>query len=104
MRFQFKKMLLILAVLVVTSANAQTKPDFSGRWLIPAEGGRGARGGGRGSPGSGWGSGMTITQDAKNLTVEYIVFGPGDMQPPFKFVDALDGSETKNRVMMGRGI
>ena len=26
------------------------------------------------------------------------------MQPPLKFVFALDGSETKNSVMMGRGI
>jgi hypothetical protein len=104
MRFRFKKMLAVLAVLVVTSANAQTRPDFSGRWVIPVEGGRGVRGGGRGSPGSGWGPDMTITQDAKNLTVEYVFFGPGDMQPPLKFVYALDGSETKNRVMMGRGI
>ena len=28
----------------------------------------------------------------------------GDMQPPLKFVYALDGTETKNSVMMGRGI
>jgi arylsulfatase len=36
--------------------------------------------------------------------VEYVFFGAGDMQPPLKFAYALDGSETKNRVMMGRGI
>ena len=104
MTFPFKKMLAVLVVLVVTSANAQTNPDFSGRWVIPAESGRGARGASRGSPGSGWGSEITIAQDAKNLTVEYVFFGPGDLQPPLKFVYALDGSETKNRVMMGRGI
>jgi hypothetical protein len=54
--------------------------------------------------GSGWGSNITITQDAAKLTVEYAFFGRGDMQPPLKFVYALDGSETRNSVMMGRGI
>jgi hypothetical protein len=54
--------------------------------------------------GSGWGSNITITQDARRLTVEYMFFSRGDMQPPLKFVYALDGSETKNSVMMGRGI
>jgi hypothetical protein len=54
--------------------------------------------------GSGWGSNITITQDAGRLTVEYAFFARGDMQPPLKFVFALDGSETKNSVMMGRGI
>jgi hypothetical protein len=54
--------------------------------------------------GSGWGSPITITQDGSRLTVEYAVFARGDMQPPLRFVYALDGSETKNSVMMGRGI
>ena len=54
--------------------------------------------------GSGWGSNITVTQDASRLTVEYMFFARGDMQPPLKFVYALDGSETKNSVMMGRGI
>ena len=54
--------------------------------------------------GSGWGSTVTITQDAARLTGEYAFFGRGDMQPPLKFVYALDGSETRNSVMMGRGI
>ena len=36
--------------------------------------------------------------------VEYMFFARGDMQPPLRFVFALDGSETKNSVMMGRGI
>jgi hypothetical protein len=54
--------------------------------------------------GSGWGSPITITQDGAKLTVEYAFFGRGDMQPPLKFLYALDGSETKNSVMMGRGM
>ena len=54
--------------------------------------------------GSGWGPTITIAQDATRLTVEYMFFARGDMQPPLKFVFALDGSETKNSVMMGHGI
>ena len=54
--------------------------------------------------GSGWGSTITISQDAARLTVEYTFFRPGDMQPPLRFVYTLDGSDTKNSVMMGRGI
>ena len=53
--------------------------------------------------GSGWGSTIMITQDANRLTVEYAFFGRGDMQPPLRFVYALDGSETRNSVLMGRG-
>ena len=113
-------------VILAASVTAQTRPDFSGRWTSepePAatasgggtqadaaragvgERGGGGRGGGRvGDMGSGWGSNITITQDASRLTVEYAFFGRGDMQPPLKFVYALDGAETKNSVMMGRGI
>lgn len=114
-------------------AAAQARPDFSGRWTTdpdpaaaapadptgraavpppaattgragapPAAGGQ--RGGRSGDMGSGWGSTITITQDAGRLTVEYAFFSRGDMQPPLKFVYNLDGSETKNSVMMGRGI
>jgi hypothetical protein len=54
--------------------------------------------------GSGWGSTLTLTQDAARLTVAYAFFGRGDMQPPLEFAYALDGSESKNTVMMGRGI
>lgn len=53
--------------------------------------------------GSGWGSNITVTQDTNRLAVEYMFFTNRDMQPPLKFVYALDGSETKNSVMMGRG-
>jgi hypothetical protein len=95
-------------LLFAITATAQTKPDFSGRWTneseaaSPSGGGRG--GASSGNMGSGWGSNITIAQDATRLTVEYAFFVRGDMQPPLKFVYALDGSETKNSVMMGRGI
>jgi hypothetical protein len=99
---------------------AQARPDFTGRWTTdpdpavqaaaPARGGgtggqRGA-GGGRGRAGdmgSGWGSTITIAQDATQLSVEYMFFTRGDMQPPLKFVYGLDGRETRNSVFMGRG-
>ena len=74
-------------------------------------GGRGQRGAGQrgrgrrtGDMGSGWGSNLTVTQDEKQLTVEYAFFVRGDLQPPLKFAYSLDGFETKNSVMMGRGI
>jgi hypothetical protein len=104
------------ALLFAVSVTAQTRPDFSGRWTSEPEpaaaaaGAGGQRGGGgrsgerAGDLGSGWGSNITITQTANRLTVEYAFFARGDMQPPLKFAFALDGAETKNPVMMGRGI
>jgi len=103
-----------VVVLFAASVTAQTRPDFSGRWTSEPEPASGAGqagaalgGGGRassGNMGSGWGPNLTVTQDANRLTVEYAFFARGDMQPPLRFVYALDGSETKNSVMMGRGI
>jgi arylsulfatase len=82
-----------LAFLFLVSIAAAT-PDFSGRWTSDS----------MTDMGSGWGSTITLTQDASRLTVEYAFFGRGDMQPPLRFAYALDGSETKNSVMMGRGV
>ena len=106
-----------LVLLVVALAGAQSKPDFSGRWttdpdpaVLAAQPARGAGTGtgGRGAPppdvGSGWGSTITLTQTTTSITVEYAFFTRGDMQPPLAFVYALDGSESKNSVMMGRGL
>jgi hypothetical protein len=76
---------------------AQAPPDLSGRWTTePAQGTRP-------DAGSGWGSTITLSQDPRQLTVEYAFFTRGDMQPPLKFTYALDGSESRNPVMMGRG-
>ena len=91
-----------VAILLVASTSAQTRPDFSGRWGADAD--PAAARGRSGDMGSGWGSPITITQAGGRLTVEYMFFGRGDMQPPTRLVYALDGSETKNSVMMGRGI
>jgi hypothetical protein len=109
-------MSIMVSLCAASAWSASAIPDFSGRWTIEgaqpasgggaaaAAGGGAARGGGRGDMGSGWGSTITIAQDAARLTVEYVFFGRGDLQPPLKFVYALDGSETKNSVMMGRGV
>jgi hypothetical protein len=95
----------------------QTPPDFSGRWTIetpappapapPAAGGaapalrpdQGALG--RGDMGSGWGSPLTITQDAKQLVVEQTLFSRYDFATQPRSAYALDGSESRNDVMIG---
>jgi hypothetical protein len=112
-----KRLTAAFVLTFVTLAGAQAKPDFSGRWTTdpdpaaaaaqPARGagpGTGGRGGPPPDVGSGWGSTITLTQAATSLTVEWAFFTRGDMQPPLKFVYALDGSESKNTVMMGRGL
>ena len=129
MRFKAPCLVAILLILPAPGLLAQARPDFSGRWTTapepappaaptpsaPATGagrttaagpqrGGGQPGGRAGDMGSGWGPTITITQEAARLTVEYMFFARGDMQPPLKFVYALDGSETKNSVMMGHGI
>lgn len=91
--------LAMLLCAVTARAQAPARPDFSGTWTVePAASGRV-----RGDMGSGWGSPMTISQDADRLTVVYAFFAPGDLQAPLTFTYALDGTETKNAVRMGRG-
>ena len=104
----------VLGATVVTllavglEASMQAPADFSGRWTIEAAaaepgGGRG-RGAARGDMGSGWSTTIAISQDAKQLVVESIVYTRSDLQAQPRFVYALDGSETRNTVMMGRGL
>lgn len=106
--------------LCITTGLSAQAPSFAGRWTTDPDpaavsaaggqpgaagqrrGGGGARG--RGDMGSGWGSTITITQDEARLVVEYAFFTRGDMQPPLRFSYALDGSETRNTVMMGQGM
>jgi hypothetical protein len=92
-------MIVVAALALLSVASPQAHPDFSGRWTMdPAPAAAVA------DPGSGWGSTITIVQNATRLIVEYPFFARGDLQPPLKFVYALDGSETTNGVMMGRGL
>jgi hypothetical protein len=96
--------MILAGILLITALFAQEHPSFAGQWTVAPATTQGNRGPARGDMGSGWGSPITITQDANKLTVEYAFFARGDMQPPLKFVFALDGTETKNTVMMGDGI
>jgi hypothetical protein len=93
-----------LALLLTVSAAAQPLPDFSGRWIAvpepaPAGGGIAAAG----TLGSGWGNEVTLTQNASTLTVERAQFSAYDMQPPMRFSYALDGSENRITLNVGRG-
>jgi hypothetical protein len=97
-------------VLLAESVMGQTAPNFSGKWTAaPEQGAAAGRRGGRGgrpvagTVGSGWGAEITVTQDADKLTIQTAHFTPSDMQAPLRFVYRLDGSESKNTVLMGRG-
>jgi hypothetical protein len=74
----------------------QTPVDFSGQWLADP-----AAAGAAGDMGSGWGSSLTITQDSKQLVVQPVLFSRYDGQPPVRIVYSLDGSESRNAVMIG---
>jgi hypothetical protein len=95
--------LALILTLASVSLSAQ-QPNFAGRWTEQAPAAPAGRGARTGDMGSGWGNPVTITQTATTLTVEYAFFGRGDMQAPLKFVYSLDGKETTNTVMMGRGM
>ena len=96
----------LVAVLSAAATAAQAPTDFSGRWTAPppaaASGVRGVSIA-TGTMGSGWGDEITIAQDGSRLTVERAQFSQYDMQPPMRLTYALDGSESRNTVNMGRG-
>lgn len=98
----FKRTLpLIAAGALFGTALAQDRRSFAGEWVRerPAAEADAFR-----EIGSGWGDRIVVRQDATKLTVEYAFFARADMQPVLRFSYALDGSETKNAVMMGREI
>jgi hypothetical protein len=103
--------MLLLPLVLVAVPSGQPAPDFSGRWTLeapaiattPAVPGTPAVAASAGDMGSGWGPTLTITQDASRLRVEYAIFSRYDLQPPLTFTYALDGSESRNTVMTGRG-
>ena len=101
----------LLIVVLIGSASlegsAQARPDFSGEWVradsaeqrsVATVGDAGFR---VGTMGSGWGSPLTLRQQANQLVVEYAFFGTYDLQPRLSFNFALDGSESRNSVMLG---
>jgi hypothetical protein len=107
-RTRFATLSLFLFLSIGMCAQPQ---DFSGRWTLDAPAvattaavpGTPAAAAASGDMGSGWGPSITIAQDAKRLSVEYVFFSRYDLQPPLTFTYALDGSEGRNTVTMGRG-
>ncbi len=82
-----------LCMLLAAPISAQQVPDFSGQWQRED----------RNDIGSGWGDVIKVTQQGSRLQVEYTLFVPNDRQPPLSFVYDLEGRETRNSFMMGRG-
>jgi hypothetical protein len=109
-----KSVVLALCVAIGMTADvgarAQARPDFSGRWTeepgtatLSSNAPAGRPDQGRlalGDMGSGWGSPLTITQDGARLVVEQALFSRYDAAQQPRFVYALDGTETRNTVMV----
>jgi hypothetical protein len=95
---------LIMSVGIVSALTAQA-PNFAGRWTARPDSARPVQGAPMaGNPGSGWGTSMMIAQDTGRLVVESPYFSRYDMQPPLRYVYALNGAETTNTVMLGQGM
>jgi hypothetical protein len=100
-----------LALLALLLAGADTaraqRPDFSGEWVRaepasqPSVASTGNAAFRAGDFGPGWGSPLTIVQRTDSVIVEYVFFGSYDLQPPLRFAYAVDGSESRNSVMIG---
>jgi hypothetical protein len=104
-----KRSTVVLAALatavLATGAGAQERPDFSGAWTVLAPPtGPGGGGASSGFLGSGWGDSFTVTKHGDSLTIERAFYRRADMQPIMKFRYSLDGSETRNTVLVGRGM
>jgi hypothetical protein len=86
---------IVMTAALVAGVSAQGKPNFAGKWTMVADpntppppppgGGRG-----RGMMGGGWGQNLTITQDAKTLTVERTA-GEASVKETYN----LDGSDSR---------
>lgn len=103
---QLEKLFGVGLLVLGTAVAAQSQPDFSGRWTsAPPAAASGVRGVSvePGTMGSGWGPELTIDQRAGRLTVDRLQFSTYDMQAPLRFIYALDGSENRNVINMGRG-
>ncbi len=102
----------LLAALVVCGAASGAlaqRPDFSGDWVQVQDSASGRRSVAatgdaafrRGDMGSGWGSPLAIRQSGIQLVVDHAFFSTYDLQPHLRYVYALDGSESRNSVMIG---
>jgi hypothetical protein len=101
-------LLITFAAASASVGSARTRPDFSGEWIradsATEERSVAAVGDGAfrvGTMGTGWGSPLTLRQQANQLVVEYTFFSTYDLQAPIRLVYALDGSESRNAIMIG---
>lgn len=87
-------------------SEALPNPNFSGSWSTTVVSSAPLTGKFPPPPvptlGSGWGDRISIVHTADRLEVERVVFLPREIQPLVRYRFALDGSETKNAVTMGR--
>ena len=104
-----RRNLILLGALVwaTSSASAQSKPDFAGRWTVEAAPAAASAAPGPQAPGdqgSGWGPAIVITQDPARLNVETVIYSRYDLQPQPVMSYALDVSESRHTLMLGRGM
>lgn len=97
---------MISAWIFATAMSAQETPNFTGAWTASEQlGPPGSESdGSTASLGSGWGDSFVLVQDSAVLTVERVLYRPRDYQPTLKLRYALDGSESRNTFLMGRGM
>ena len=100
--------LLLALLLAAATEDIGTRPDFRGTWErvdaepeVPTVAATGDVAFRSGTMGSGWGSPLTIRLDGGTLVVDYPHFSAYDLQPPIRLTYALDGSESRNSVMLG---
>jgi hypothetical protein len=101
------KGLLVLAIVLLPLRAGAEPPDLSGRWTLVVENAEASAGAAPprtpATASSGWGREITIAQEGGRITIERHQFAENDMQPPMRYVYALDGTESRNVVNMGRG-
>lgn len=106
------RLVLVLPVSLIclsaAPAIAQSHPTLAGEWvrvdITPAKPTVATAGDAAfriGDMGSGWGTPLTIRQTTDSLLVDYAQFSTYDLQPRQRYAFALDGSETRNRVIVG---
>lgn len=86
-------MLSAAALVVMTAGLMAQATNFAGKWTRVEDPAAAQGGGGRGGRG-GFGQEVTITQDAKAITLEYM--GGGQQPTAMKRVYNLDGTDSKN--------
>jgi len=99
--------LFVLAAALVAATVGAQPTDLGGRWTLVVESPASREGASRpripATAGSGWGREITITPEAGRITIERHQFVANDMQPPMRYVYAIEGPESRNVVDMGLG-